>query len=323
MNRTRRTLLATATLLAAAWAGAAGAQGYPEKPITFIVPFAAGSATDQLARAIGQAVSEDVKQSVVVDNKPGANAFIGAQAAARAPKDGYTVFITTNTTHAANEHLFKNLPYDPVKDFQPVTLLGRGGQIMVVNPSVPVATVQEFVRYAKANKGKLSFGAGSSSSRVAGELFKQMTDTDIVHVPYRSNPLGITDLMGGQIQVMWTDMATGLPQVKAGKLKALGVTTAKRSPLAPEVPTIAESGVPGYESTYWFAAYVPAGTPAPVVARLNEILVKAAHSQTAAKFYGPTGTEMVTSTADELRRFQHAESQKWKKIIEAAGIEKE
>lgn len=323
MMKTRRAALAqvaAAALLVASLG--AHAQSYPDKPITFVVPFAAGSATDQIARAIGQAVTEDTKQQVVVDNKPGANAFIGAQAAARASKDGYSVFITTNTTHAANEHLFKKLPYDPVKDFEPVTLLGKGGQILVVNPEVQAKNVQEFMNLAKAQPGKVSFGFGSSSSRVAGELFEQMTGADIQPVPYRSNPLGITDLLGGQIQAMFTDMATGLPQVKGGKLRALGVTTSKRSPLAPDVPAIAET-VPGYESTYWFAAYVPAGTPAPVVARLNEILVKAAKSQTAAKFYGPTGTELVTSTPDELRSFQAAESQKWKKIIEAAGIEKE
>lgn len=320
MKTTRRIALLTGALCLAF---PALAQNFPDKPITFIVPFAAGSATDQLARALGQAVTEDTKQQVVVDNKPGANAFIGAQAAARAKNDGYSVFITTNTTHAANEHLFKKLPYDPVADFEPVTLLGRGGQILVVNNGLPVNSVQDFVKHAKSQPGKVSFGFGSSSSRVAGELFKQMAQVDLVPVPYRSNPLGVTDLLGGQIQAMFTDMATGLPQVKGGKLKALGVTTTRRSPLAPEVPTIAESGVPGYESSYWFAAYVPAGTPPAVVARLNDILVKAAKSQTAAKFYGPTGTEIVTSSPEELRRFQAAESQKWARIISAAGIEKE
>jgi len=316
----RSTVLACAAALASA---SVLAQAYPDKPITFIVPFAAGSATDQLARALGQAVTEATKQQVIVDDKPGANAFIGAAAAARAPKDGYTVFITTNTTHAANEHLFKKLPYDPVKDFEPVTLLGRGGQIMVVNNSLPAANVQEFIKLAKSKPGKLTFGWGSSSSRIAGELFKQMTGTFIVSIPYRSNPPAVTDLMGGQIDMMITDMATGLPQVKGGKLKALGVSTSKRSPLAPEIPTISEAGAKGYEMTYWFAAYVPAGTPAPVVARLNEILVKANKSGTAAKFYEPTGTEVLASTPEELRKFQAAESQKWSKIITAAGIEKE
>jgi tripartite-type tricarboxylate transporter receptor subunit TctC len=299
------------------------AQGFPDKPITFIVPFAAGSATDQLARAIGQAVTLESKQSVVIDNKPGANAFIGAQAAKAAKPDGYTVFITTNTTQSANEHLFKKLPYDPVKDFEPISALGRGGQIMVVNPSLPVNSVADFIALAKSKPGKLSFGSGSSSSRTAGELFKQMTGTYIVNIPYRSNPPAVTDLIGGQIDMMITDMATGLPQVKAGKLKALGVSTRKRSPLAPDVPTIDEAGVKGYEMTYWFAAYVPAGTPAPIISRLNELLVKAAHSSTAANFYQSTGTEIFTSTSDDLRKFQAAESIKWGRIIKSAGIEPE
>ena len=321
-HRTRRYAIAcaAAALLAPTLAQA---QSFPDKPITFIVPFAAGSATDQLARAIGMGVTQESKQSVVIDNKPGANAFIGAQAAKAAKADGYTVFITTNTTHAANEHLFKKLPYDPVKDYEPVTSLGRGGQIMVVNPNLPVNSVAEFVAYAKARPGKLSFGSGSSSSRIAGELFKQMTGSFIVNIPYRSNPPAVTDLIGGQIDVMITDMATGLPQVKAGKLKALGVSTKKRSPLAPEVPTIDEAGVKGYEMTYWFAAYVPAGTPAPVIARLNELLVKAAHGPAAAGFFQSTGTEIFTSTAEELRKFQTAESQKWGRIIKSAGIEAE
>lgn len=314
---------ALAALAASLFAGNAVAQAFPDKPITFIVPFAAGSATDQLARALGQGVTLETKQQVVIDNKPGANAFIGAQAAAKAPKDGYTVFITTNTTHAANEHLFRKLPYDPVKDFEPVTLLSKGGQILVVNNNLPVNSVQDLVKYAKANPGKLSFGSGSSSSRIAGELFKQMTGTYIVNIPYRSNPPAVTDLIGGQIQFMITDMATGLPQAKAGKLKALGVSTSKRIALAPDVPTIAEAGVPGYESTFWFAAYVPAGTPGPVVARLNEILAKANRSEPVTGFYGNVGFEPLAGSPDDLRKFQAAESQKWGKIVTAAGIEKE
>ncbi|MFI4927501.1 MAG: Bug family tripartite tricarboxylate transporter substrate binding protein [Burkholderiales bacterium] len=323
MNRTRRAIPAAALLLLAGWAGGAGAQAFPEHPITFIVPFAAGSATDQLARALAQAITVETKQQVVVDNRGGANGFIGAQAAARAKNDGYTVFITTNTTHAANEHLFKKLPYDPVKDFEPLTLLGRGGQIMVVNDKSPATSVGEFIKLATSEPGKLSFGWGSSSSRIAGELFKQMTGTHIVSIPYKSNPQAVTDLMGGQVDMMITDMATGLPQVKAGKLKALGVSTTKRSPLAPDVPTISEAGVKGYEMTYWFAAYAPAGTPTPIAARLNELLVSAAKSSSAASFYNSTGVEVLTSTPAELRKFQQAESQKWQKVITAAGIEKE
>ncbi len=318
----RRFALA-AIAVAATVVTSANAQNFPEKGITFIVPFAAGSATDQLARALGQAVTAETKQPVVIDNKPGANAFIGAQAAARAPKDGYTVFITTNTTQAANEHLYKKLPYDPVRDFEPVTLLSKGGQVLVVNNSLPVNNVQDLIKYAKANPGKLSFGSGSSSSRIAGEQFKQMTGAFIVNIPYRSNPPAVTDLIGGQIHLMFTDMATGMPQVKSGKVKALGVSTAKRVSLAPEIPTIAEAGVPGYENTFWFGAYAPAGTPVVVVNRLNEILTKANKSATVSNFYGSVGFEALTSTPDELRKFQAGESQKWGKIVSAAGIQKE
>jgi tripartite-type tricarboxylate transporter receptor subunit TctC len=316
----RRSVLAAALLAAAPLAALAD---YPEKPITFIVPFAAGSATDQLARALGQAVSADTKHPVIVDDKPGANAFIGAQAAAKAPKDGYTVFITTNTTHAANEHLYKKLPYDPVKDFEPVALLSRGGQILIVNNSLPVNNVQDLVKLAKSKPGKLSFGYGSSSSRIAGEMFKQMTGSYIVSIPYRSNPPAVTDLIGGQIDMMITDMATGLPQVKAGKVKALGVSTLKRTPLAPDVPTVSEAGVKGYDISFWFAAYVPAGTPPAVVSRLHEILAKANASASVAAFYAQNGFEALGGSPDDLRKFQAAESDKWRKIITAAGIEKE
>lgn len=322
----RKTLPNIASALLTAWAAAATpalAQGYPDKSITFLVPFAAGSATDQLARALGQAVSTQTKQPVVVDNRPGASGFIAAQAAARAAPDGHTVLITTNTTHAANEHLYKKLPYDPVKDFQPVTLLGTGGQIMVVNPGLPVSSVTEFIAQAKKEPGKLTFGSGSSSSRIAGELFQQMADVKLIHVPYKSNPMAVADLLGGQIDMMITDAATGLPQIRSGKLRALGVSSRKRSPLAPEVPTIDEAGVKDYEMGYWFGAYVPAGTPAPVVSKLNQLLAQAMQGGEAKKFYETTGTEPVASTPEELASFQKAEAQKWGRIIKAAGIEAE
>ena len=230
-SQPRRLVLAgliAATLPLAAVPLTASAQTYPARPVTFVVPFAAGSATDQIARAIGQGMTEASGQTVVIENKPGASAIIGAQSAARAQADGYTVLITTNTTHAANEHLYKSLPYDPVKDFAPVTALGKGGQIMVVNPNLPVKSVQELLALAKKEPSKLSFGSGSSSSRIAGELLQQMTGAKILHVPYKSNPLAVTDLLGGQISMMITDTATGLPQVKSGKLRALGVTSLKR-----------------------------------------------------------------------------------------------
>lgn len=315
---------ALALLLAAALAPAAMAQGkYPEKPLTFIVPFAAGSATDQLARALGQSITEQTRQPVVVENKAGASGMPAAQSAARSAADGYTVLITTNTTHAANEHLYRKMPYDPVKDFAPVTGLGKGGQVMVVNAASPYKSVADVLNAAKKNPGKLTFGSGSSSSRMAGEMLKQLAGVDILHVPYKSNPLGITDLLGGQIDLMITDTSTGVPQVKAGKLRALGYSTQKRSVQLPDVPTIDEAGVKGYDMGYWFAAYVPANTPAPVVARLNELLHTAVKSAAAKTFFDTAGSEPWTTTPDELAKFQAAETQKWGKVIKAAGIEAE
>jgi tripartite-type tricarboxylate transporter receptor subunit TctC len=321
--------IARRTVVLALCAGAAAplatwAQGqYPDKPLTFVVPFAAGSATDQLARALGNSVTEQTKQSVVVDNKAGASGMLAAQQAAKAPADGYTVLITTNTTHAANEHLYKKLSYDPVKDFAPVTGLGKGGQVLVVRTEAPYKNVGDLLAKARKEPGKLSFGSGSSSSRVAGEMFKQLSGTDILHVPYKSNPNALTDLLGGQIDLMITDTATGVPQIKGGKLRALGVSTARRIPLLPDVPTIDEAGVKGYDMGYWFAAYVPAATPAPVVARLRELLVQAAGSPAAKSFFEGSGAQAWTTTSDELAKFQAAETTKWGKVIKAAGIEAE
>jgi tripartite-type tricarboxylate transporter receptor subunit TctC len=319
-----RSLSRAAFVVLTAVATTSGAAAeFPDKPITFVVPFAAGSATDQLARALGQEVSAQTKQPVVVDNKGGASGFIGAQAVAKAAPDGYTVFITTNTTHAANEHLFKSIPYDPVKDFAPVTGLAKGGQILIVAPGIQAKSVQELIAYAKANPGKVSFGSGSSSSRIAGELFQQMANVKLLHVPYKSNPQAVADLLGGQISMMITDVATGLPQVKAGKVRALGVSSNKRIALVPDVPTIAEAGLPGYEMSFWFAAYVPAKTPPAVVQRLNALLVNAVKGQATRSLFESTGLEPFTTSPEELAKFQQAESQKWARIIKAAGIEPE
>jgi len=296
---------------------------YPDKTITFVVPFAAGSATDQLARSLGTEVTRITKQPVVVDDRPGASGFIGAEFVKKAAPDGYTVFITTNTTHAANEHLFKKLPYDPVKDFAPVTALGKGGQIMIVNPDLPAKSVAEFIALAKTTPGKISFGSGSSSSRVAGEMFQQMAGIELLHIPYKSNPLAVNDLLGGQINMMITDMATGLPQVKGGKVRALGVSTLARSPLTPDLPTISEAGLKGYDMSFWFAAYVPANTPAAVVNRLHDVLTEASKGPAMQTFYSTTGTTPFVTSPAELAKFQAAESEKWKGIIKKAGIEPE
>lgn len=310
-------------LLLVALAPRAAAQDYPAKAVTFFVPFAAGSATDTLARSLGQGVSAEARQSVIIDNRPGANGFLAAQAVARAAPDGYTVLIATNTTHAANEHLFKKVPYDAVRDFTPVTALARGGQVMIVHPRVPARSVKEFIALAKRQPGKLTFGSGSSSSRVASELFQQMAGLQLLHVPYKSNPMAVNDVVGGHIDMMITDVVTGLPQVQAGKVRALGVSSPQRLPNVPELPTIAEAGVRGYELTFWFAAYLPAKAAPAVAARLRELLVNATKSAPAQAFFKTTGIEPWTTTSAELARFQASESAKWARVIRAAGIQPE
>jgi tripartite-type tricarboxylate transporter receptor subunit TctC len=308
--------------LAGAWSAATG-QEYPAKTITFYVPFAAGSATDTLARTLGQGITAETKQNVVNDNRPGANGIIATQAFIRTPADGYSVLIATNTTHAANEHLYKKIPYDPVRDFTAITALARGGQVMIVHPRVPAKTVKEFIALAKRQPGKLTFGSGSSSSRVASELFQQMAGLKLVHVPYKSNPMAVTDLVGGHIDMMITDVVTGLPQVQAGKVRALAVSSPKRMPNVPELPTIAEAGVKGYELTFWFAAYLPAKAPPALAARLRELFIGATKSAPADKFFKTTGIEPWTTTSAELEKFQASESAKWARVIKAAGIEPE
>lgn len=319
----KRAYALAATLLAASGLTSAAAQTYPDRSIVFVVPFAAGSATDGLARIVGQEVTRESGQRVVVDDRPGANGFIGAQVVAKAAPDGYTAFVTTNTTHAANQHLFKQIPYDPVKDYAPVTALAKGYQVMVVNPRVPAKTVAQFTALAKKTPGRLTFGEGSSSARIAVELYQQMSGTRLVHVPYKSNPLGITDLIGGQIDVMIVDMPTGLPQIQSGRLRGLAVTSRARLPQAPDLPTMSEAGISGYEMSYWFAAYLPAKTPEPVVRRLNELMVKAVGTEAVKSFFAKSGLEPYTTSPEQLAAFQAAEAEKWGRIIRAAGIQAE
>jgi tripartite-type tricarboxylate transporter receptor subunit TctC len=323
MFPTCRTIMAAILPAAFAVSAFAQADAYPAKPITFIVPFGAGSATDQVARTMGSFISEQVRQPVIVDNRAGAGGMIAAQLAARAPADGYTVLITTNTTQSANPHLFKKLSYDPVKDFQPLTALGRGGMVLVVRADSPYKSVADVVAAARKQPGKLTFGSGNSSSRVAGEMFKQLSQTDITSVPYKSNPNALTDLLGGQIDMMVADTLTGLSHIKSGKLRPLGASTTRRLSQLPQVPTIAEAGIKDYDIGYWFAAYVPAGTPQPVANRLRELLVQAVNSDKARSFFESSGAEPWTTASDELAKFQAQETIKWGKVIQAAGIEAE
>jgi len=313
----RRSLLALAMLLPLC--GAASAQNFPARPITIVVGSSAGSATDGLARAIGLELTRETGQPVIVDNRAGAFGGIAAQFVARAQPDGYTVFMTTNTTQSANPHLQKKLSYDPIKDFAPVSLLTKGYQLLVVNPQVKANNVAELIAAAKAAPGKLNYGSGSSSAQVATELFQQMTGTRFNYVPYKANPPAVLDLVAGQTDLMIADLATTLPHVKAGKLRALGVSSPKRLPLVQGVPAISES-LPGYEFGYWNALYAPAGTPAPVVQRLNALMHRAIETPAVQKLVEQVGMEAALSTPDELARFQLSELGRWGQIIKAAGI---
>lgn len=313
--------LSVLALLAAAAPRPALAEAYPARANTLVVGSSPGSTTDGLARAIAQELAAETRQPVIVENKAGASGGIAAQAVARAAPDGYTLFVTTNTTQAANPHLFRKLAYDPVKDFTPVGALVKGYLLLVTHPGVKAGNVTELA--AVARRQPLSFGAGSSSARVAAELFQQMTDTRLTYVPYKANPQAIIDLVGGQVDMMIVDLTTSLPQVRAGKLKALGVSSPQRSPLVPELPTIAEAGLPGYEISYWNAVYAPAGTPAPVVLRINELLHKALKAEPVRGFIERNGMEPFTSTPAGLASFQAAEFKRWGHVIQAAGIQPE
>jgi tripartite-type tricarboxylate transporter receptor subunit TctC len=314
--------LLAATAVAVATERAA-AQNYPAKVIKFVVAFGSGSATDALARIVGDHASRTLGQPIVVDNMGGANGIIAAQNVTRAKPDGYTVLISTNTTHGANQSLLKNVPYDAVNGFEHVTKLGTIALALIVHPSIAASNVQELIAYAKANPAKLTFGSGSSSSRIAGEMLKTMAGIDITNVPYRSNPQAITDLLSGQISMVFADISTTLPQVKAGKVRGLAVSTAKRSPLAPQLPTMNEAGVPGYDLAAWFAAFLPAKTPKPVIEKLREALVKAVEDKTVQEKLLQAGIEPETSTSQELKAFVEAEIKKWAEIVKAAGIEPE
>ena len=305
------------------WGLSVMAAQFPIGPITIVVPFAAGSGTDQTARTMAQAMTEASGTSFIIDNRGGANGILAAQYVAQAKPNGYTLLLTTNTTQVANQHLYKKLPYDPVKDFQPIGLIGRGSMFLVVNAPSKIRTVEDLIRTAKQRPGTLNFGSGSSSSLVGAELLKQLAQINVTSVPYKSNPQAVTDLMGGQIDYMFLDSSTALPLIRAGRLHPVAVSAASRSNAAPEVPTVAEAGLPGFEVTYWNAVYAPAGTPPEVVDTLFAMISKAALSRRMVLRQESLGSEAISSSPKELAEYQAQEVRQWGQIIRAAGIEPE
>ena len=302
-------------------ANAAGAQPYPSKPITIVVPFAAGSGTDSITRIVAQYLSVALNQSVVVENKVGASGVLAATYVARAAPDGYTLLMATNSTHSANPHLFKNLGYDPVKDFAPVARLGSYVFMLVVGKDVPVTTLQELVAYAKANPGKLTYASGNTTGIVAGETFKSKAGVDILHVPYKSTPPAINDVLGGRISMIVIDMAPGIEHVRAGNFRALAVTTKERSALLPDLPSLHEAGIPGYDVTSWAGLFAPAGTPKEIVARLNDEVRKIIANPDAKARIAITGFDAFSGPPETLAAFVQSELANWGKLIKDAGIE--
>ena len=294
---------------------------YPNRQIRFIVSFPAGSATDQVARLVAPQLSRATGQSVIVDNRGGANGFIACEAAAKAVPDGYTVLFTTGTTHAANPALFKKLPYDPVKDFAPVTTLSMNDFILIVLPGFPANNVAELAQLARANPGKYSFASGNAPSRIGGEMFKMMSGTKLLHVPYRGAPQALSDLLGGQVSMIFSDLRTAMPQVMGGKVKALAVTGRKRLGLAPNVPTMIEQGYPDYDLFNWVGAYLPAKTPPEVVARLNTLLHAAVKADQAG--HENNGGEVRLTSPEEFAKVQASDTAMWARVVKAAGMEPE
>ena len=285
------------------------------------MPFAAGGTTDILARIIGQALTAELGQSVVVDNRAGAGGNIGGQAAAKATPDGHTLFMGTVGTHAINASLYKKMPFDPVKDFAPLTRVANVPNLLVANPQQPFKTVPEMIAYAKANPGKINFGSpgNGASPHLSGELFKSMAKVELTHIPYKGSAPAVSDLLGNQIAIMFDNMPSVIPHVRSGKLRAIAISTAKRSPELPDVPTIAEAGVPGYEAVSWFGLFAPAATPKPVLDKLSTALSKVLANPEVQKKISAQGGETVNETPAQFAAFIRSETTKWGKVVKESG----
>ena len=325
-NRRSFLLAATGCVALAAGAGAYAqdaAGDYPNRPVHIVGTFGAGTTTDQVARFIAQRLSEETRQTFIVDNKPGANGAIALRYAIAQPADGYTFVLGTNTTHAANLSLFKTLNYDPVKDFIPICNLIIGGVILGVAADGPIKSVADLIDRARKNPGKITFGSGNSSSLAGGVVMRELTGIDIVNVPYKTLPAAMTDLIGGQIDTVFGDAPAVMPSVRSGKVRALGISTKERVPAFPEIPTFIEQGVAGYEVTGWIAAFGLRGTPPAIISKLNAMMAKAIASGDAARIFGGNGWVSIPGSPEALGTFQREEIERWAKLVKAGGIEPE
>jgi tripartite-type tricarboxylate transporter receptor subunit TctC len=297
---------------------------YPTKPVRFIVPSAAGGGTDIIARAVSLKLSETFGQQFVVDNRPGAGQMIGIELAAKSPPDGHTILMAASTL-AINPVMYKKVPYDPVRDFAPITQAASLPNVLVVHPSLPVKSVAELIAYARQRPGELNFASAGigTSPQMSIELLKSMAGIDMVHIPYKGTAPGVVDLLAGQVLVMAPNLLTALPHIKSGKLRALAVTSSKRSQALPDVPTVAESGLAGYDSTQWYGVLAPAGTPREIVSRLHDAIVHALRDAEVGKRLAADGAEAVGSSPEEFAAFIKSESEKWSKVAAAAGIKAE
>jgi tripartite-type tricarboxylate transporter receptor subunit TctC len=323
-TKTRSFLFALATLLLAASSADLALAGYPERVIRIVVPFAPGGGTDVVARTLAQEMARDLGANIVIENKPGAGTIIGTQAVAASQPDGYTLLMGT-FANAVNPSLKAKLPYDPHQDFAPVALIARSFNIVVVNPKSPIASIADLIAAAKAEPQKLSYGTygTGTSAHLAGELFKTLAKVTLTTVPYKGAAPAITDLIGGQIQVMFTTVASAASLIAAGQLRALAVTSAQRSPAFPDLPTVAEAGVPDYSAESWYGLFAPAKTPADIIDRLNRSAAAAVQSEAFKKLAVNEGLVMIARPPDELDRYFRAEEERWRKVIQDGGIKAE
>ncbi|QYY31742.1 MULTISPECIES: Bug family tripartite tricarboxylate transporter substrate binding protein [Cupriavidus] len=321
-SRSLAVLAATATLAVGAAATASAADAWPSQPIRWVVPYPAGGGTDVVARTLGQAITPALGKQLVIDNRPGAATIVGADAVAHAKPDGYTILTADTATLAANPSLYKKLPYNADKDFVHVGMIARFPLVLVATPNFPAKTLKEVIEYAQKNPGKVNFASPGPGSphHLAMELFMDQTHIKMTHVPYKGAAPAVQDLLAGQVDLMFVDLASGQQNVTAGKLRALGVATPKRLAMLPNVPTVAEGGVAGFEAYAWQGVVAPAGTPKPIVTRLNAELVKALKSPDVQKRMEGVGVEPVSSTPEEFAQYAHAEAERWGKLIKAKGI---